>query len=482
MGGRGGQAPPEWGPPGASGGGRLVLATLSVMVLSVAMPATMLATVPEEPRSTAWLLTLGVMLWSGLRLSMVWVAGDARLFDFFFWLYTYIFMGMAPTAQIRSGLVSTTTPGVDVALDTPAALVVWLGIIAYEVGRGWMVLRERAATRKPQRGLPAAVDERRAYLLVLAGLLGSGFFLARMGVTLAFSSRTQAAAARVAAWPDPAVAAMVYAAAIYPLLIAAGALSEVRRARRPGQRRLALTLGIAFSCLVLLLIVNPIASARYTFGTMAFGLIAYLGSLRTRARARLTMLGTIFGFLFVFPLADAFRRDVTDFSRSGFFDEYLGNPDYDSFWQIANAIDFWTSGNARPLNQLLGSLFFWVPRALWPGKPMDTGTLLAQYRGYDFGNLSAPLWSEMMVNGGWIAVGVGFLLVGAGLRAFDTRLRRAFSEGGLWAIVGAVFPVYLTILLRGSLLQATGVVFVAVACIWFVRAKRVSPHPLGQRR
>lgn len=449
-----------------------MLTTLSAVVLSVVVPATMLVAVPDSPRSTAWMLTLGILIWAGWRLSLVWVAGVPYLFDFFFWLFVYIFMGLAPTAQIRSGQISTTTPGVDVALDTPTALVVVAGIVSYEVGRAIAVARRNHRHVGGHAVMPTTgVDARRAYLLVFVGLLGAGYFLSRMGVTLVFSSRSQAAAARVAAWPDPAVAAVVYAAAIYPLLIATGALAELRRGRSREEPKLMLSLAMALSCAVLLMIVNPVASARYTFGTMAFSLIAYLGSLRTWLRARLTMLGAILGFLFVFPLADAFRRDVTDFSRGGFFDEYLGNPDYDAFWQIANAIDFWSSGNARPLNQLLGSLFFWVPRAFWPDKPMDTGTLLAQFRGYDFGNLSAPLWAELMVNGGWIAVVVGFLLVGAGLRAFDTRLLQAFTSGGLWAIVGAIFPVYLTILLRGSLLQATGVVFVAVGCIWFIHAK-----------
>ena len=54
----------------------------------------------------------------------------------------------------------------------------------------------------------------------------------------------------------------------------------------------------------------------------------------------------------------------------------------------------------------------------------------------------------------------------------DRRLLPAFSAAGYWAIVGAIFPVYMTILLRGSLLQATGDVFIATACLLFVRSAR----------
>ncbi len=55
---------------------------------------------------------------------------------------------------------------------------------------------------------------------------------------------------------------------------------------------------------------------------------------------------------------------------------------------------------------------------------------------------------------------VGF---GAGLLTLDRRLPRAFSAGGTAAIIGAILPAYMIILLRGSLLQASGGLFVMIA-------------------
>src|SRR5690606_10863669 len=121
----------------------------------------------------------------------------------------------------------------------------------------------------------------------------------------------------------------------------------------------------------------------------------------------------------------------------GFFGEYMSNPDYDAFWQVANAFSYWIDGLVQPLHQLSGSVFFWVPRALWPDKPTDTGILLANYRGYSMDNLSAPLWAELIVNGGVLALALGFVAVGIALRVMDTRLLASFSAGGFWAIVGA---------------------------------------------
>ena len=227
-------------------------------------------------------------------------------------------------------------------------------------------------------------------------------------------------------------------------------------------------------CAVLLLVaVSPFATARYNFGTVAFALAVHFGAVRTRLRVQTTMLATLLAFLFVFPLADVFRfAGSSGAARTGFFDEYLGNPDYDAFWQVANADMLWSEGLVTPLRQLLGSLLFWVPRSIWPDKPMDTGTLLAQYRGYEYQNLSAPMWAEGLVNGGLVGMVIVFLALGYALYRMDGRLSEAFAVGGVWAIAGAVFPVYMTILLRGSWLQATGALIVAVVCTLFVAGRR----------
>ena len=451
----------------------------SVLVLSVGLPAALLAEVPDIERSRAWVLTTLVMVWAGIRLSVIWVRGVPALFEFFFWLFAYIFMGVAPTAQLRSGEISTTTSGIDPALDMPTALIVVGGLASYEVGRlMWRALRRRDAVH----GEPAvAVSAPRSIVLMGAGLLFGAYFLAKVGVGAALGSRAAAFAARNAAWPDPSMRAVFYALAIYPMLVAVGALVQIRR-DASGMRRATHTVMIAIGLMVLMAIVSPISSARYTFGTVAFALVAYLGALRTAGRARITMLGTLAGFLFVFPLADAFRTDEVRLTRSGFFQEYLGNPDYDAFWQIANAYSYTVDGLVEPGRQLLGSMFFWVPRSIWPDKPIDTGALLAQYRGYSFDNLSAPLWAELLVNGGVVAVVVGFLVIGALLAAMDRKVGPTFASSGWWAIVGAILPVYMTILLRGSLLQATGSIAVAMACLlWVRRAPTRSAAPETRR-
>lgn len=456
--------------------GQVVAFVAIAAILSGVIPLTLAAQVEDVGRSDAWVFTTAIVVWGGVRLAWLITAGAPRLFDFFFWMFSYIFMGIAPTVQIRSGLTSTTTPGVDEGLYVPTALLVCLGLAVYEVSRAAWIGRERFGRRSRTAAESidapiAQVDRTRTILLVAFGVAASAYFLSAIGPAALLGSREASFAARNHAWPDPAIRSIMYALAIYPVLVGAGALAQLRRRAQDPSAARWYTAGLVGCVVLLLLIVNPVGSARYTFGTVGFALVVYAGAVITPRRVRMTLAGTLGAFLFLFPLADAFRSEEVNLTRNGFFGEYMSNPDYDAFWQVANALSYWIDGLVVPLRQLLGSALFWVPRVIWADKPTDTGILLAEYRGYSFDNLSAPLWAELLVNGGIIALVVGFAVAGIALRAMDTRLLPSFARGGLWAIVGAIFPVYMTILMRGSLLQATGAMAVAIACVLFVKQR-----------
>jgi hypothetical protein len=454
--------------------GRAVLAIWLTIALAGLAPAYVVAFTQGTPRSEGWILTVAVMAWAGLRLAFLIAAGEARFFELFLWLYVYIFLGLAPTVQIRTNLVSGTTPDMDPALDVPAAGVVILGLVSYEVFRGLAILRESRRGPRPvdPRDRSALdMDSTRLMLLGLLGAAASAYVVATLGVAVFFGSREAASVARIAAFPDPAVREIILALGLFPILVASGGIAQKLRANRHRGQRLALQACLLVSLILVFLVVSPISSARYTLGTVLFAVAVYLGATRTAFRIRVTMAACVGGFLVVFPVADSFRREGGTLGRgTGFIGEYAGNSDYDSFWQIANAYSYWRDGLVEPLGQALGSVFFAVPRSIWPGKPTDTGILLADYRGYDFSNLSAPLWAEALVNGGLVAVVLLFAAVGYLLRALDTRLAGAMSGASLWALVGGLFPVYSTILLRGSLLQATGPLVIAVGCVLVIRA------------
>jgi len=70
------------------------------------------------------------------------------------------------------------------------------------------------------------------------------------------------------------------------------------------------------------------------------------------------------------------------------------------------------------------------------------------------------LWAEFAINFGIVCSLLIMIGLGAGFVVLDRRLPRAFVVGGTAAILGAILPAYMIILLRGSLLQASGGLFV----------------------
>ena len=139
--------------------------------------------------------------------------------------------------------------------------------------------------------------------------------------------------------------------------------------------------------------------------------------------------------------------------------------DLDAFPQLANTIDKVSLGSFPLLHQILGSIFFFVPRSMWSGKPFDTGVVLGQLSNLNFTNLSAPWTAEAFANARWcgvifVSILVGFLLAQIEIRSSEFR---GLLFGGIAS--GSMF-----IVLRGSLLQATGrIIFAVFIILWITR-------------
>jgi hypothetical protein len=109
-----------------------------------------------------------------------------------------------------------------------------------------------------------------------------------------------------------------------------------------------------------------------------------------------------------------------------------------------------------------------VPRQIWPDKPRDTGIVLSESRRYRFENLSAPIWAELYINGGWLLLTGGMIALGALVRSQDRRIEESLQQVRTPAIAACVLPFYLMILLRGSLLQAMSYLLVILVASAFV--------------
>ncbi|OUE09001.1 hypothetical protein CMsap09_08660 [Clavibacter michiganensis] len=461
------------GVPGATAGG--LIASLLTITLCGLVPLAVFATVPYPTDGAVPLelaLALIILCISGARLAAVIGAGRQALFTYAFWLFAYTFIAVPAFAQVITQRYPGTTPNIAVEYELQALGVVLLGLVAAMFG-GLIAKRTRLPAEVAPERMSAyfgwSLSRNRIVLLAVVGFAAWAYFVARLGPATFFSSRDEMAAARSLAFPDPATSTIIASVATLPLLVCVHAMTRYRRAQRAstGSAR-DFTVMLPAALLAVVFAINVVTSSRYLFGTMAFSLLVLFGGFATRGRARASMGTLVFLLLAAFPLFSFFRRATASTASQLGAAAFVNSGDYDSFAQIINSVNYVAVEGVLWGKQLLGPFVFWVPRSAWPDKPIDTGVMLAQFRGYSFDNLSAPFWSEAFLSGGWAGVMVLFLILGYVLKRADSRSSMSLHDAGVFGITTAILSFYMLILLRGSLLQATSTLAVILVSILVV--------------
>jgi hypothetical protein len=308
------------------------------------------------------------------------------------------------------------------------------------------------------------------YVLTALALACTGYYLLSVGPAL-FTDQLTVGRRVAALWPNTATLGVVSALATMPLVVSFVALTRLR-ARRPDSRTRGQSVLYLVVVLVLVIHANPVNSPRYIVGTVWLSIAASLGMFATRRRFRAVAVAAVLGLVLVFPIADAFRGDNNGPLHAVGPAQSLLSGDYDAFAQIQNTVLYVQRRGLSEGHQALGVVLFWLPRQLWDTKPRDTGIVLADFRGYQFTNLSAPLWSELYINAGWLAVAIGGALVGWWARGRDDRTVELLRRGRSPDVLGCILPFYLIFLLRGSLLQAMANLLVLLGACWWVEHRR----------
>lgn len=176
----------------------------------------------------------------------------------------------------------------------------------------------------------------------------------------------------------------------------------------------------------------------------------------------------LFGILYVFPFLNQGRTvdnaDEIEFSLAPNYDMFL-HGHFDAFQNGARVImnDLVTYGN-----QLLGCIFFWVPRSMWPNKPIGSGGFIAERFHMWFDHISVNYWAE-----GWINFGiVGLLLFSVILAYINARCDYTFWQKKHNLLFSYCFLLYIGMIifiLRGDMISSVAFVvgFLSSACICY---------------
>lgn len=218
----------------------------------------------------------------------------------------------------------------------------------------------------------------------------------------------------------------------------------------------------------------PLALPRYMALTfyLSWGLAAGLNFFRQRYSFSLCILAL---FVFVAPLTSITRYTGEVLNNrmahpSEVFQKAVLVTDYDAWSSLCRTIQYCDSAGSTQGQQLLGVSLFFVPRNVWPNKPIGSGAFLFNELGLGFNNVACTFLAEGYINFGFMGSLVFAIILAFCIARFDAwywrrggRMRFTLPRLFYAVCVGMLFFI-----LRGDLLSSfaytTG--FAAIFLFW----------------
>jgi len=474
----------------------------SWILLVLVIPYAVFSYFDEIEFSTEVIVSLSILFYCALRLTWLAGLGKPKLLSITFFVFIYVWVGLAASAQLIAGQFPWEAMHKDEDV-LPALFEIVLAIVAWEAGHLWFRLRPPAAsTGRAFEGLSLVIPDRAVVWLSVVAL---GLTLIGMK-TFGFNHLFLTHAAMASVWASAGTKAESLVGSILlraPSLIAFNviAYNGLRRWRslNKERKRFYFVMGIFMGALYFVANYPP-AQSRFWLGavvlTPAFALPRW-----RRWFAPMWVLGFAAGLTVVFPYMDMFRRATT--LEQGFQQfnvneavtkKLIQKADYDAFQQTIDGYRFGERIEGSTMGRnFIGAALFWVPRALWSGKPNGTGLEVAESNDRFFTNLSAPMWMEFYYGFGWMGI-AGLMLVYARFCAWGESLyERTLLPGAPDSLARLMVPYWAAFhifMLRGDLMNATAyssfgyVMLLATAIlprVWGRNPPAGAPFPLGRR-
>lgn len=313
----------------------------------------------------------------------------------------------------------------------------------------------------------ASTNSFKFYLFLTSMLLA--LYISGTGLSAIFSSRESVSnnlAGGALASGNIAISGLyISATKIFPLITTAYALI-FRKNFTSNFRRL-----IYFNLALLLIVNNPISTPRYQFAifivVIGYSLIPF-----EENRNLIHLVGLILLIVMIFPSLDFGRnseRTYKSYSFSATF-EQLALKDFDQV--LMGSLTLSTvqeSSRLFPIGkQILGEIGAFVPRSIWTNKPLDASIPVARHFNLSNENLSIPLWAEGYMSFRFLGVFAFPLFLGLIFR----RISNSKNPSNFFVFqsffLGSIF-----IVLRGTLMQFSGLLFAAILSIILINRSLV---------
>ncbi len=444
------------------------------LALCVAVPACVAPGLSKFEFDPALLLALIVLMYCGTRLSILAAYGLNKAVELMFWLYCYTFFGISAFLQIAENKFPWPGQYSSISLFR-GELIVLTGLIAFDMARP--INPKTKLLYRPIHKPNFEISRARLYIVSAIGIMLMIYATYTLGGLETLILNRTALSSFISQRYNLSTSLILTVFAktvVYVLLVIALALRL-----RSHKRTLPLSILIFVLGLSTALENNPVSTARFQVGTILLSIFFVLPW--QRKFAWMTVYGMIMIMIVVFPYADLFRSSTnlniveTIAHRESKENQLITKPDYDSYQQVVNGVRFVQQNGFQFGRQISGAFLFWVPRSMWSGKPIPTGQLIAEKMGYGFTNLSAPLWIEFFVDGGWLLLIVGFYGYGRMVRWLDhIRMQNARKITFVY-LFATIYAGYQFFLLRGSLMPAVAylspVIPIILCCVKLKRSR-----------
>ncbi|MBE2166025.1 oligosaccharide repeat unit polymerase [Acinetobacter oleivorans] len=191
--------------------------------------------------------------------------------------------------------------------------------------------------------------------------------------------------------------------------------------------------------------------------------LAYFKSMKKPIYITCVMLFSLF---LVFPFLNQFRYFSTDTQLSFIPDKnFFIQGHFDAYQNFMDVLrfDFVTYGH-----QLLGVIFFFIPRVFWSNKAVGSGYQLAENNGYFFNNISMPFVAEGFVNFGYLGILFFSIFLGLIMKIIDTLYltRFEFRDNNYLIYTGTFLCASFFFMFRGDLMSSFSSMLAGVIALY----------------
>lgn len=430
------------------------------------------------------------LLFSGMfGIAMLWVAMTDAPYSLrqVHWVFYVTFFAIAPLIQyVNSSWPWGYNPSHSQVLNVCFLVIAWGVLFAIASGRTKSVSQDRDVENRGwlREKLTFTLTPIARTLLPVGSLLCVLVLIRLIGLSNLFLRTTNSVEL------DSSSLAISLAVCLRAFVFGSFALLALN-ARR--ERRYYGGVFVAGTCL--LLTCFPTALARFNIAAIYLGLaILFMPSFSTKRGLFTLML--ILGFLVAYPLFNAFKYIGSTDSLSETVDLIVGSMtagfssgNYDAFSVMFWCFDYVSLYGTANGGQLIGACLFFIPRSLWPDKPVPSGELVFGSLNFHFTDIAFPLPFEGYLNFGIVGLLLFAVLYGAIVRKLDERYwdSRMNNAGKEPTTLLLYYPFLLSLtfyMLRGAMMTTFTYVFGDLAVMFALHliARSLARHEMANPR